>query len=80
MARQLTPLGRILLVLSGLALIGYGLYRYGVLGRIASVVAPDKKAEGTVSKDDFGGVTTATPAPAGVPTAATRCPPRRDRA
>ena len=27
MARQLTPLGRILIVLSGLALIGYGLYQ-----------------------------------------------------
>ncbi|HVQ29447.1 MAG TPA: hypothetical protein VMV21_07715, partial [Vicinamibacteria bacterium] len=74
MARQLTPLGRILLVLSGLALIGYGLYRYGVLGRIASVLAPDKKAEGTVSKDDFSSVTTASPQPAAVPTAATSLP------
>ena len=74
MARQLTPLGRILLVLSGLALIGYGLYRYGVLGRVASVLAPDKKAEGTVSKDDFSSVTTASPQPAGVPTAATSLP------
>ncbi len=54
MARQLTPLGRALIVVSGLCMVGYGLYRYGVLGKIASVVAPDKKAEGTVSKDDFG--------------------------
>jgi NitT/TauT family transport system substrate-binding protein len=60
MARQLTPLGRILIVLCGLGLIGYGLYRYGVFGKIAAVIAPDKKAEGTVSKDDFatpGGTT-----------------------
>jgi NitT/TauT family transport system substrate-binding protein len=54
MARQLTPLGRALLVLAGLSLIGYALYRYGVLAKLAGVVAPDKKAEGTVSKDDFG--------------------------
>jgi NitT/TauT family transport system substrate-binding protein len=54
MARQLTPLGRFLLVVCGLALIGYGLHRYGVLGRIAGIVAPDKKAEGTISSEDFG--------------------------
>ena len=52
MARQLTPFGRILLVVCGLALIGYGFYRYDLLARIAKVVAPDRKAEGTVSKDD----------------------------
>ena len=34
MARQLTPFGRILLVLCGLALIGYGLYKYGVLEKL----------------------------------------------
>jgi ABC-type nitrate/sulfonate/bicarbonate transport system substrate-binding protein len=56
MARQLTPFGRFLLVLCGLALIGYGLWRYGVLDRIARVLAPDRKAEGTVSRDDFGPV------------------------
>jgi NitT/TauT family transport system substrate-binding protein len=60
MARQLTPLGRVLLVLCGLSLIGYGLYRYGVLDRLTAIVAPDRKAEGTVSKDDFGAVTTGT--------------------
>src|SRR5438034_1773707 len=54
MARQLTPLGRLLLVLAGLSLVGYGLYKYGVLGRIAGIVAPEKRAEGTVSRDDFG--------------------------
>jgi NitT/TauT family transport system substrate-binding protein len=64
MARQLTPLGRILIVLCGLALIGYGLYRYGVFAKIAAVLAPDKKAEGTVSKDDFGGVEPSTGASA----------------
>lgn len=56
MARQLTPLGRFLLVICGLVLIGYGLWRYGVLDRIARVLAPDRKAEGTVSRDDFGPV------------------------
>ena len=29
MARQLTPLGRVLVVLAGLSLLGYGLYKYG---------------------------------------------------
>jgi len=43
-----------LLVLAGLSLLGYGLYRYGVLARVARLVAPEKRAEGTVSKDDFG--------------------------
>ncbi len=38
MARQLTPLGRLLLVVSGLALIGYGLWRYGYLGRLGDLV------------------------------------------
>jgi NitT/TauT family transport system substrate-binding protein len=64
MARQLTPLGRILLVLCGLALIGYGLYKYGFLDKVARIVAPDKKQEGTVSKDDFGTASTPGAAPA----------------
>ncbi len=63
MARQLTPFGRFLLVLCGLALIGYGLWRYGVLDRIARVLAPDRKAEGTVSRDDFGPVSPGGTAP-----------------
>lgn len=67
MARQLTPLGRFLIVLCGLALIGYGLWRYGVMGKIAGIVAPDRKAEGTVSRDDFGPV-----APGATPAAATK--------
>jgi NitT/TauT family transport system substrate-binding protein len=54
MARQLTPLGRVLVVLAGLALLGYGLYKYGVLVKLGGIVAPEKKAEGTVSRDDFG--------------------------
>jgi hypothetical protein len=47
MARQLTPLGRALIVVSGLAVVGYGLYRYDLLDKIipkakerASVVPP----------------------------------------
>jgi NitT/TauT family transport system substrate-binding protein len=54
MARQLTPLGRVLVVLAGLALLGYGLFKYGVIGKVGGILAPDKKAEGTVSRDDFG--------------------------
>ena len=54
MAKQLTPLGRALSSLCGLALLGYALYRYGVFGKIGDLVAPAKKAEGTVSRDDFG--------------------------
>src|SRR5882672_1722535 len=54
MARELTPLGRLLFVVAGLSLLGYGLYKYGVLARIAGVLAPERRAEGTVSKDDFG--------------------------
>lgn len=64
MARQLTPFGRVLLVVCGLALIGYGLHRYGVLDRLASLLAPDRKEEGTVSKDDFGPVGPGAGAPA----------------
>src|SRR5262245_31139531 len=56
MARQLTPLGKFLVVVSGLAMVGYALNKYGVLKKAAAVVAPDKKEEGTVSKDDFGGL------------------------
>jgi NitT/TauT family transport system substrate-binding protein len=58
MAKQLTPFGRFMLVVAGLALLGYGLYHYGVLGKALRVVAPDKKAEGLVSRDDFSGVGT----------------------
>src|SRR5438128_498058 len=72
MARQLTPLGRLLLVLAGLSLVGYGLYKYGVLGRIAGIVAPEKRAEGTVSRDDFGASPAAAPesTPAGTTSSA----------
>jgi NitT/TauT family transport system substrate-binding protein len=71
MARQLTPLGRILFVVAGLSLLGYALYKYGVLGSLGGLVAPEKRADGTVSKDDFGGITAGgtagTPASAGGP-------------
>ena len=59
MARQLTPLGRALLFLSGFSLLTYAGYKYGVLAKLKDVVAPAKRAEGTVSKDDFGGATAA---------------------
>ncbi|HVR70638.1 MAG TPA: phosphate ABC transporter substrate-binding/OmpA family protein [Vicinamibacteria bacterium] len=73
MARQLTPLGRVLLVLCGLGLLGYGLYRYGVLDRVAGLIAPDKRAEGVVSRDDFGATGGSPPAiPAGVTPGSTR--------
>lgn len=79
MARQLTPLGRVLFVLAGLSLLGYALYKYGVLGKLGGVVAPEKRAEGTVSKDDFGGVgseaapaSTASGGPTGLATGGTR--------
>jgi len=75
MARQLTPLGRVLVVLAGLSLLGYGLYRYGVLERIGSVLAPDKKPEGTVTRDDFGPGTAVQPGgPAPGATAAAALP------
>src|SRR5688572_5892370 len=64
MARQLTPLGRFLFVVAGLSLLGYGLYKYGVLARIAGIVAPERRAEGTVSKDDFGSGAAASGTPA----------------
>ena len=72
MARQLTPLGRVLFVVAGLSLLGYALYKYGLLGSLGGLVAPEKRAEGTVSKDDFGGMNageggTGSPAPAGGP-------------
>jgi NitT/TauT family transport system substrate-binding protein len=77
MAKQLTPLGRILLVVAGLSLVGYGLYRYGVFGKMGGVLAPAKKAEGTVSKDDFGagssgGSGTGSVTPARLPTGGSR--------
>src|SRR4029453_15439958 len=54
MAKQLTPLGRFLLIFCGLGLAGYALYRYGAFGKMSELVGPKKKAEGTVSGDDFG--------------------------
>src|SRR4051812_32071894 len=71
MARQLTPLGRFLLVLAGLALLGYGLYSRGVLARLPALVAPEKRAEGTVSRDDFGSASPAASAATSTSGAAT---------
>ncbi len=56
MARQLTPFGKVLVVIAGFAVTGYALKKYGAIDKVTKVVAPDKKAEGTVSKDDFGAV------------------------
>jgi outer membrane protein OmpA-like peptidoglycan-associated protein len=54
MARQLTPLGRILIVLSGLAIIVYGLYHWGVLGQLAEIggklIPAAKQRESVVPK------------------------------
>ena len=61
MAKQLTPLGRFLLILCGLSLVGYGAYRYGLFGKLARTVAPERKQEGVVSKDDFGSTSSTTP-------------------
>ena len=76
MARQLTPLGRVLVVLAGLSLLGLRpLQVRRARPALGGIVAPDKKAEGTVSRDDFaqpgGGEA---PAPGGA--AATARPPR----
>ena len=71
MARQLTPLGRLLLFVCGFSLLAYAGYRYGFIDKIKKVVAPDRKAEGTVSKDDFSSVA----APAGAPAAAAGAAP-----
>jgi NitT/TauT family transport system substrate-binding protein len=67
MAKQLTPLGRLLVVVCGLSLVGYALYRYGVFGKIANVVAPAKKSEGTISQSDFGPSSSTPGGPAGTP-------------
>ena len=46
MAKQLTPLGRLIVVLCGLSLVGYGLYRYGVLDKIACDPGPRQEGRG----------------------------------
>jgi Na+/H+ antiporter NhaD/arsenite permease-like protein len=35
-----TKAGRLLMFVSGLVLLAYGLHRYGVLGRVSSVATP----------------------------------------
>src|SRR5687768_10610612 len=44
MALQLTPLGRVLAVAAGLSLVGYGLYKYGVIEKLV----PAAKQRGSV--------------------------------
>jgi NitT/TauT family transport system substrate-binding protein len=66
MALRIEKGGWILIFLIGLGLVGYSLYRYGVW----DLIAPEKRGEGKVSKEDFAqaapGPTTAPgPAPAG---------------
>jgi OmpA-OmpF porin, OOP family len=58
MAKQLTPFGRFMIVIAGLALVGYGLHRYGVLGsarEIFSKLVPAAKQRESVvpSKADL---------------------------
>ena len=51
MAKQLTPLGRFLIIVAGLALVAYGLHRYGMLGKagdIFSKLAPAAKERESV--------------------------------
>src|SRR5437867_13077777 len=71
MARQLTPFGRLLLVICGLGLIGYGLYKYGLLEKLipaakerASVV-PGKAElpEVREASADFPGTVSPVPMP-----------------
>jgi outer membrane protein OmpA-like peptidoglycan-associated protein len=54
MAKQLTPLGRLLVVVAGLSLLGYALYKYGVFGKLSEmaekVVPAAKQRESTVPK------------------------------
>jgi OOP family OmpA-OmpF porin len=74
MARQLTPLGRGLIVVCGLALVGYGLYRYGVLDKIIpkakerpSVIPPKADLPG------LPGESNANVAPASMPGSGAGC-------
>ncbi len=75
MARQLTPLGRLLLIACGAALLGYGLYRYGVLDKLipaakqrASVVPPKADLPGVE-----GGQTQTTVPPVALPGSGAGC-------
>jgi len=75
MARQLTPLGRVLLIVCGLGLILYGLGRYGVLGRLGDLVdrlVPKAKERESVvpQRADLPSVETTETKSAAVPAAA----------
>ncbi len=81
MARQLTPLGRFLVVVSGLGLLGYGLHRYGVLDKLipaakerGSAVPP--KAELPNIDTTTGVSTTPGAVPVAMPGAAPGCSDR----
>lgn len=50
---RLKPGAKVVLLLVVLALLGAGAYRMGWLDPVINKVAPERKAEGTVSKDDF---------------------------
>jgi OOP family OmpA-OmpF porin len=54
MALQLTPVGRAMVVVAGLALVGYGLHKYGVLDKI--VPAAKERASQNVPKADLPNV------------------------
>ncbi len=54
MARQLTPLGRLLLILCGVSLLGYGLYRYGVFDKL--IPAAKQRASVVPQRADLPGV------------------------
>ncbi|OQY30033.1 MAG: hypothetical protein B6244_01880 [Candidatus Cloacimonetes bacterium 4572_55] len=45
--------GKFFIVLIALALISYGLWKYGVLDQVMNLVAPSKKPAGEVTQDDF---------------------------
>src|SRR5262245_2842626 len=66
---KVTPLGKLILFVLGLAIIYYGVRN--LAPDFWSKLLPQKKAEGTVSKDDFGAPSTATST---APTAATSAP------
>jgi outer membrane protein OmpA-like peptidoglycan-associated protein len=79
MARQLTPLGRGLIVVCGLSLVGYGLYRYGVLDKII----PKAKERPSVvpQKADLPGLpgeSNANVAPAAMPGSGAGCPDKTE--
>jgi NitT/TauT family transport system substrate-binding protein len=74
---KLTPFGKLILVVLGLATIYYGVRNFAP--DVWNKVLPQKKAEGTVSKDDFGSQPSASTAATSVPAAATGSSGRLNR-